>query len=198
MLARRAGLALRSRPRDPGARWAGAGELRALRKRTRGDRDGRLVLGRYRGRPLHAERRHALVAFGPPQSGKSAGLAVPALLEWRGPAVASSIKNDLLAVTEARRRVLGSVFVFDPFGLAGTHSHTWSPLRTAATWDGAIEVAWRLASAAELDQRSVDGGDFWATAAEQRLAPLLYAAAVTDAGMESVVRWVHGQGDREV
>ena len=52
----------------------------------------------------------ALVVFGPPQSGKSAGLAVPALLEWNGPAVASSIKNDLLAVTEARRRALGSVF----------------------------------------------------------------------------------------
>ena len=69
------------------------------------------------------------------------------------------------------------MLVFDPFGLAQMPSHTWSPLHGAGTWDGALEVAWRLASAAEVDRRSVEGGDFWAVAAEQRLAPLLYAAA---------------------
>ncbi len=184
--------------RGTGARWAGAGELRALRSLARSRRAGRLILGRHHGRLLHAEQRHALVAFGPPQSGKSAGLAVPALLEWEGPAVASSIKTDLLAVTLARRRALGSVFIFDPFTLAGTSSHTWSPLRCARTWDGALESAWRLASAGELDRRSVEGGDFWSIAAEQRLAPLLYAAARTGAGIDTVVRWAHGQGTREL
>ena len=157
-----------------GALWASRRELGTL---TRGNRDrgqgGRLVLGRRGRRLLYAEHRHALVAFGPPQSGKSAGLAVPALLEWEGPAVASSIKTDLLSVTLERRRALGDVYVFDPFGLAGTDAHTWSPLRAAGTWDGALEVAWRLASAAELDNKGVEGGDFWAIAAEQRLAPLL-------------------------
>jgi type IV secretion system protein VirD4 len=138
------------------------------------------------------------VAFGPPQSGKSAGLAVPALLEWDGPAVASSIKTDLLACTFTRRRELGDVFVFDPFALSEGQSHTWSPLAGAHTWDGALEVAWRLAAAGELDQKGVEGGDFWAIAAEQRLAPLLYVAARTDAGMDAVVRWTYGQGAREL
>jgi type IV secretion system protein VirD4 len=184
--------------RHPGARWAGAGELRPLRSRGGRVHAGRLTLGRLHGHLLHAEERHALVAFGPPQSGKSAGLAVPALLEWRGPAVASSIKTDLLAATVRRRRELGQVFVFDPFGLAGTPSQTWSPLHAARSWDGALEVAWRLAAAGEVDQKGVEGGDFWAIAAEQRLAPLLYAAAGTGAGMDSVVRWVHGQGGREL
>jgi len=184
--------------RHPGARWAGAGELRALRSRGGRVQAGRLTLGRLHGHLLHAEQRHALVAFGPPQSGKSAGLAVPALLEWQGPAVASSIKTDLLAATVRRRRELGEVFVFDPFGLAGTPSQTWSPLHAARSWDGALEVAWRLAAAGEVDQKGVEGGDFWAIAAEQRLAPLLYAAAGTGAGMDSVVRWVHGQGGREL
>jgi len=179
-----------------GARWARPGELRELRRRRRGT--GRLVLGRHRGRLVSAEQRHALVAFGPPQSGKSAGLAVPALLEWDGPAVASSIKTDLLAATEGRRRALGPVRVFDPFELSGAAGQTWSPLRGAASWDGALEVAWRLAAAGELDQRGVEGGDFWAVAAEQRLAPLLYAAARTGAGMETVVRWTYGQGTREL
>jgi type IV secretion system protein VirD4 len=181
-----------------GARWARTPELRPLHRSARSRRAGRLVLGRHGRALLYAEHRHALVAFGPPQSGKSAGIAVPALLEWDGPAVASSIKTDLLGATIERRRALGEAFVFDPFGLSGVRAHTWSPLARAHTWDGALEVAWRLASAGELDRRSVDGGDFWAVAAEQRLAPLLYAAAVSGAGMDSVVRWTHGQGLREL
>jgi type IV secretion system protein VirD4 len=191
-----------TRRRSDGARWAKPSDLRPLRASRRTgcppSGQGRLTLGRHRGRLLHAEERHALVAFGPPQSGKSAGLAVPALLEWNGPAVASSIKTDLLAATLARRQAIGPVFVFDPFALAGGRSHTWSPLRGAHSWDGALEVAWRLAAAGELDQRGVEGGDFWAVAAEQRLAPLLFTAAVTGAGMHAVVRWVYGQGTREL
>jgi type IV secretion system protein VirD4 len=184
--------------RDGGARWARARELRALRGRAGSGTGARLVLGRRGSRLMYAEQRHALVAFGPPQSGKSAGLAVPALLEWDGPAVASSIKTDLLAVTAKRRRELGTVYVFDPFSLASEPSHTWSPLHSANTWDGALEVAWRLASAAEVEQRGVDGGDFWAIAAEQRLAPLLYTATRTGAGIDTVVRWAYGQGGRDL
>jgi type IV secretion system protein VirD4 len=112
--------------------------------------------------------------------------------------VASSIKTDLLAVTAKRRRELGTVYVFDPFSLASEPSHTWSPLHSANTWDGALEVAWRLASAAEVEQRGVDGGDFWAIAAEQRLAPLLYTAAASGATIDTVVRWAYGQGGREL
>ena len=192
--ASRSGLAGAVRGRPGGAHWATPGELRPLY----GSGGGRLALGRTRGRLLYTEQRHALVAFGPPQSGKSAGLAVPALLEWDGPAVASSIKTDLLTCTIKRRRELGDVYVFDPFALSPDQSHTWSPLAGAHSWDGALEVAWRLAAAGELDQKGVEGGDFWAIAAEQRLAPLLYVAARTDAGMDAVVRWTYGQGAREL
>jgi type IV secretion system protein VirD4 len=87
-----------------GAKWARSGELRALRRHGPSRRSGRLALGRHRGRLLRTEQRHALVAFGPPQSGKSAGVAVPALLEWEGAAVASSIKTDLLGATLSRRK----------------------------------------------------------------------------------------------
>ncbi len=189
---------------DKGARWAKRADLTVLRRRNRPKRTlsgagrpaGRLALGYHGRRLLRAEHRHALVAFGPPQSGKSAGLAIPALLEWQGPAVASSIKTDLLGATLKRRQELGQAFVFDPFELSGVPGQTWSPLRKAASWDGALEVAWRLAAAGELDQRGVEGGDFWAIAAEQRLAPLLYAAAASGGGIEQVVAWTYGQGRR--
>jgi type IV secretion system protein VirD4 len=191
-----------------GARWARQRELRALRSKDRRpgrvlqrmgrtrSHGGRLTLG-YRGlRLLRAEARHALVVFGPPQSGKSAGLAIPALLEWDGPAVASSIKTDLLASTLRHRTAIGEALVYDPFGLAGVSAHTWSPLHAATTWDGALEVAWRLSSAAEIDQRGSEGGDFWAVAAEQRLAPLLYAAARSGGGIRQAVAWAYGQQSR--
>jgi type IV secretion system protein VirD4 len=190
--------------RGRGARWARARELRRLHRRgvwgrlTGRPPEARLALGRHARRLLCAEARHALIAFGPPQSGKSAGLAIPALLEWDGPAVASSIKNDLLAATIDRRRTLGEVLIFDPFSLSGQRGHGWSPLRAAETWDGALEMAWRLAAAGELDQRSVEGGDFWAVAAEQRLAPLLFAAARAADGIDALVAWAYGQRAREL
>ena len=78
------------------------------------------------------------------------------------------------------------MFVFDPFALAGDDvAHVVAAARARDTWDGALEVAWRLAAAGELDQRGVEGGDFWAIAAEQRLAPLLFTAAATGAGMDA-------------
>jgi len=179
------------------ARYARTSELRELTHKRRGS-GPRLGLGRARGRLLRAERRHALVVFGPPQAGKSAGLAVPALLEWEGPVIASSIKTDLLDASIDRRRSLGPVLIFDPFELSGRPAHAWSPLAAATTWDGALEAAWRLASAGELDQRRVEGGEFWSVAAEQRLAPLMFAAAGTGAGIERVVRWAYGQDPREL
>jgi type IV secretion system protein VirD4 len=198
LLIRRVAGALPGRSGQGGARWAAGSELRALRRTPATGDSARLTLGLHRGRRLYAEERHAVVVFGPPQSGKSAGVAVPALLEWQGPAVASSIKSDLASVTLKRRSQLGPVFVFDPFGLSGQTSHTWSPLTGATTWDGALEVAWRLACAGEVDHRGTESGDFWALAAEQRLAPLLYTAARTGLGVDALVRWTYGQGAREL
>ena len=188
-----------------GARWAKGGDLKPLgrswsRRRRRAGRpaEGRLGLG-YRGRRLlRAEARHALVVFGPPQSGKSAAIAIPSLLEWQGPAVASSIKTDLYASTVRRREALGEVLVFDPYGLSPAAGSTWSPLRSAVTWDGALSTALRLTAAGELETEAVKGGNYWAAAAEQRLAPLLWAAANTGGGMGAVVRWAYGQGDVEL
>jgi type IV secretion system protein VirD4 len=193
-----------------GARWARGRDLRALEhpgplsrrlriaRRSLDRGGGRLALG-YRGRRLlRAEARHALVVFGPTQSYKSAGLAIPALLEWDGPAIASSTKTDLLAATIRRREQLGEVMVFDPFGLSPAHTSTWTPLRAAEQWDGALSTAMRTTAAGELDTSSVRSGSYWQAAAEQRLAPLLYAASNTSAGIGAVVRWAYGQGDAEL
>ncbi len=56
----------------------------------------------------------------------------------------------------------------------------------------------RMSAAGELDTSDVKGGGYWAAAAEQRLAPLLWAAANTGSGIATVVRWAYGQGDAEL
>jgi type IV secretion system protein VirD4 len=198
--------------RDPtrdgrsGARWARPTDLRPLknapirwpRRASVAPNGPRLAIGFKGSRLLRTEERHAVVVFGPPQSGKSAGLAIGALLEWDGPAIASSIKTDVLHATIRRRRKLGRAFVFDPFGISGELVSTWSPLDAAETFDGALEVAHAIAAAGEIDQRSVESGEFWTVAAEQRLAPLLYAAARTGKGIAALVRWGYGQGEQEL
>jgi type IV secretion system protein VirD4 len=201
-------------PKRHGARWARPGDLdrlhrtRRARQKTRppaGSRSavagatGRgLALG-YRGmRLLRAEDRHALVVFGPTQSGKSAGIAIPNILEWAGPAIVVSIKPDLLDATLTARAQRGEALVFDPLDQWKQPSHTWSPLAATSSWNGALQTAQRMASAGETDTSTVKGGSFWSQAAEQRLAPLLYASARTGRGMSDVVRWVYGQGGAEL
>jgi len=197
-----------------GARWARAGDLarlhRARRTRQATGAPGTtarasapaaghgLSLGYQGTRLLRAEDRHALVAFGPTQSGKSAGIAIPNILEWAGPAIVVSIKPDLLDATLAARAQRGQVLVFDPLDQWKRPSHTWSPLAAASSWNAALQTAQRMASAGETDTTTVKGGSFWSQAAEQRLAPLLYAAARTRRGMGEVVRWVYGQGGAEL
>ncbi len=197
-----------------GARWARTVDLGRLRRTRRKRHETltatagtqtsaratghRLSLG-YRGtRLLCTEDRHALVVFGPTQSGKSAGIAIPNILEWAGPTIVVSIKPDLLDATLAARARRGEVLVFDPFALWDQPSHTWSPLAATGSWNGALHTAQRMASAGEMDTSTVTGGSFWPQAAEQRLAPLLYAAARTGRGMGEVVRWVYGQGGGEL
>ena len=185
-------------PKRHGARWARAGDLGRLYRTRRGrhvtappDASRRtsaratghgLSLGHRGARLLRAEDRHALVVFGPTQSGKSAGIAIPNILEWEGPAIVVSIKPDLLDATLTARAQRGKVLVFDPLGQWKQPSHTWSPLASSSSWNGALQTAQRMASAGETDTSTVKGGSFWSQAAEQRLAPLLYAAARTRRG----------------
>jgi type IV secretory pathway TraG/TraD family ATPase VirD4 len=189
-----------------GARWAGGGDLGRLRRgrQTRAERSSGatvlgLSLGYHRGaRPLRAEDRHALVVFGPTQSGKSAGIVIPNILEWAGPAIVVSIKPDLLDATMAARADRGEVLVYDPFDLWHGHSHTWSPLASSATWNAALETAQRMASAGQTDTSTVKGGSFWSQAAEQRLVPLLYVARRSGRTMADVVSWVYGAGGADL
>lgn len=130
----------------------------------------------------------AVAVFGPSQSGKTTGL-ISGISAWTGPAVVSSVKADLLRATIDARRQLGDVRVFDPLGVTGWPSSTWSPLRTGRTLSGALAAAAILARTGA--DEAAPGDKFWRGQAEQLLAGMLFAAANTDGHtMRHVVRWV--------
>jgi type IV secretion system protein VirD4 len=164
---------------------------------TRRPEPNRFVLARYARGYLSTEAaRHrgrrgvagAVAVFGPSQSGKTTGL-ITGVEAWTGPAVVSSVKADLLRATVHARQQAGEVRVFDPLGVSGWPSSTWSPLRTARTLSGAVAAAAILARTGADDTTS--GDKFWRGQAEQLLAGMLFTAANTDAHtMRHVVRWV--------
>ncbi len=175
--------------KPPSARFARKRDLRALRVPS--PQPGRLTLGRAKGMLLAAEERQSVIVFAPTQAFKTSSLVIPALLEWEGPVVATSVKNDLLADTLARRESLGEVMIFDPAQVTGGPRSRLTPLWSARSWWGATRVAHWLTGAARLGgSGGFKDADFWFAAAEKLLAPLLFAAAANGHTMASVVRWL--------
>ena len=181
--------------RAPSSRWARAGDLRTLMVRR--PEPGRLTLGRYGRSLLAAGERQSVIVIAPTQSYKTTGLAVPALLEWEGPVLATSVKTDLLLDTLAHRESKGKVMIFDPARTTGLPRARVTPLWGAGTWRGAMRVAHWLAGAARTGSAAgLQDADFWFAAAEKLLAPLLFAAASEDHSMGSVVRWLDEGAER--
>ncbi len=178
------------RRRAPSARWATRRDLGDLR--ISGAQPGRLTLGRFGRSLIAAEAGQSVIAIAPTQSFKTTGLAIPALLEWSGPVVATSVKSDLLLDTFAHRGGRGEVMVFDPAQVTSMVPRTKaSPLWGATNWRGAMRVAHWLASAARTGSGSgLQDADFWFSSAEKLLAPLLFAAAANSRSIGTVVRWL--------
>lgn len=178
----------RSRDRPPVARWASRRDLAPLR--VSAPQPGRLTLGR-RGRSLlAAEERQSTIVFGPTQTHKTTGLVIPALLEWEGPVLVTSVKSDVLAPTLARRESLGKVWIFDPVQVTGEERSRATPLQGVEDWQGALRVAHWLAGAAKASAADLRDADFWFANAEKLIAPLLLAARRSTGTMATVVAWL--------
>lgn len=159
---------------------------------------GRLMLGRSGRRLLAAEARQSVIVVGPTQTYKTSGLAVPAILEWQGPVLATSVKTDLVKDTLGWRESLGRVWLYDPTASTGLPAAGWSPLAASLTWTGARRMAAALCGAARPGGSGLDDADFWYATAAKLLAPLLLAAACSGRTMADVVRWVDEQEVGEV
>jgi hypothetical protein len=190
-----------SRSAKHAAAWAGGRELRLL---TVGEPEpGRVILGRTPGafgRLLAAEDCHSVLVFGPTGSYKTSALVIPAVLEWSGPLVATSVKPDLLRATLAHRARLGQVLVIDPLGASGVTEAKWSPLASCSTWAGAQQTAIQLANAIEQTPTEEQRPEhrFWKTMGTKFLAPMLFAAAAKGLGMAEVLHWLDSREDQQI
>jgi type IV secretory pathway TraG/TraD family ATPase VirD4 len=76
-----------------------------------------------------------MLVLGPPRSGKTTSLVIPAVLDAPGAVVSTSTKPDVLVATSGLRHLLGNPFVFDPSGTValrpGSYPARWSPLGAA-------------------------------------------------------------------
>lgn len=179
-----------------GSKWATISDLRALVVRY--PVRGRLVLGRVGSKLIAAEERQSVIVLGPTQSMKTTGFAIPAILEWDGPVLATSVKTDLLRDTIASRRERGEVWVYDPTGSTEHVSSGWSPLDLCGDWRGAQRTAMWLSGATRSGGTGLSDADFWYAASAKLLGPYLFAAATSERTMADVVRWVNTQEVGEV
>ena len=188
------------RPPEGSAAWAGRSELRPLR--VRHPEPGRVVLGRAGGGPLAsllaAEDCHSVLVFGPPGSFKTTGLVIPAILEWTGPVLATSVKPDVIRATRQHRERRGEVVVIDPLGASGLPRARWTPLAACRTWAGAQQTATAIAEAADSGQVITSEHKYWKTLGTKLLAPLLFAAATSGRTMADVLGWIDLRDDEQV
>jgi type IV secretion system protein VirD4 len=176
------------------ARFASRGELSELGvKRTE---RGRVTLGVHRGRLIAADARASVLVMGPSQAGKTRGLVIPALLEWAGPLVSTSIKSDVVHYTHLARSKRGEVRVFDPTG-CGLPGAPWSPIVASRSWEDARRTAARLLGVGEHGPARSADESFWRPAGARYLAPLLLAAAHGDLTMREVLSWIATTEERE-
>ena len=180
-------------------RWratAGEDSLSAVLAESRRLGGGVYLGVRPRGDWRLARSERAVLLLGPPRSGKTAGVVVPAVLAHDGPAVSTSTKPDVLLASAAVRSRLGRVWRFDPTGtgasaIEGVNQLRWSPVAGSRSWDGALLMARAMVTGAGVGVGTTDGSH-WSRRAQALLAPLLHAAAVTELGIDRVHGWVLG------
>jgi type IV secretory pathway TraG/TraD family ATPase VirD4 len=140
-----------------------------------------------------ADRESAVMVLGPPRSGKTSAVMIPALLGAPGPAISTSTKPDVMKATLRARAELGEVWLFDPAGEntelpERVRSLRWSPVAAAASWDQALIMARAMAACTRVGSGTTNE-NHWTERAAALLAPMLYAAHLTDRPIEEVLRW---------
>lgn len=159
----------------------------------------RLGGGAYLGqRPggtwVTADPEHAVLVLGPPRSGKTSCVVIPAVINAPGPVLCTATKPDVLDATWQARAQVGQTWLYDPAGAtpnppAGMRRLMWSPVSAAGSWDAALLTARAMAAAAGTG-KGTSHEDHWRERATALLAPLLHAAHLSEQPIGTVLTWV--------
>jgi type IV secretion system protein VirD4 len=183
--------------------WLRWGRLAALRRSARirpsltawrrawRAREHSVLLGRahWRHRLAIPLEEHVLI-MAPPRTYKTALLA-SIMLRYPGPVISTTTKADVFTLTSGVRAMLGPLHVFNPQAIGGLPStFCWSPLHGCQDPATAIRRADAFAQA--VSQKGVEDATFWTAKASDYLRGYFHAAALADADMTAVARWVAG------
>ena len=174
------------------SRWATAFDTKRLGRSAHPGRmhgDG-IVMGWWRGRVLQSPREDNVLAFGVQRSGKTTTIVVPTLLAWRGAALATSTKDELVRLTGPHRAAHGPVYVFAPLDDdlswvtdLGLIPVVWNPVEEAVSAGIAAEIA---------DLFTADGKNspsaHWYLSAANLITGLILAEHDAGGDLRSVVR----------
>ncbi|QKW04733.1 type IV secretory system conjugative DNA transfer family protein [Streptomyces sp. NA02536] len=129
-----------------------------------------------------------------PRAGKSTGIAVPRVLRAQGAVLLTSNKSDVYAVTRAERERAGTVWTFDPQGIAHTpRAMWWNLLGECHTIEGARRMAGHFVASVNDDTAKKD---FWISAAQNTLTALFLAAARSGTPLHQLLGWLADPADR--
>ncbi|WP_416903620.1 type IV secretory system conjugative DNA transfer family protein [Micromonospora echinospora] len=129
-----------------------------------------------------------------PRAGKSTGIAIPRVLRARGAVLLTSNKSDVFAVTRAERALTGTVWTFDPQGIAHAPREMWWDLLAGCTTiEGARRLAGHFVASVNDDTAKKD---FWISAAQNTLTALFLAAARGGAPVTELLTWLADPADR--
>ena len=140
--------------------------------------------------------------LGPPRAGKGAGALIPWLLEYPGPVIVTSTRDDLIRATVHQRATRGAVWLFDPTAVVSkavagpAQRGGWSLLSGCEEPLTAILRA-RAIVAASRSSDGVRNADFWRGSSETVLRCFFHAAALGGLDVRSVREWVGKQSGTE-
>lgn len=137
-----------------------------------------------------------LLAIMAPRSGKTTGLAIPAILRAPGAVLLTSNKaaGDAYTATLRARAQRGRVWTLDPQQIAhAERAMWWNVLADARDLEGARRLAGHFVTAS-VDEGNQ--GDFWSTAAANTLTSLFLAAARNERPVTDVLTWLASPSDR--
>lgn len=151
----------------------------------------------YLGRDVASRRRlwgsdeNSYLVLAPPRRGKGMGIIIPNLLDWPGPAVVPSTKDDNILHTAAHLARSRPVHVLDPLRLgAWTPTARWSPVEGCLDPQVAIYRA-RAFCVASGSSQGIQHADYFAAYNEAIHRCYLHAAAIVGCGISTVREWVN-------
>ncbi|WP_433717322.1 type IV secretory system conjugative DNA transfer family protein (plasmid) [Nocardia sp. CA-084685] len=150
---------------------------------------GRTVRGDL---PVYLPWEWVTVAIAGTRMGKTAALAIPAVLTAPGPCIATSNKPDLYSHTRLHRESVGDVWLFDLQGVTtgehGAASFWWNPLAPVHDLPAAKKAASYFVGAEKEDGAKVDA--YFDGSAQDLLAAYMLAAALAGGDLIHAVEWM--------